>query len=106
MESRTLQYVAEACQGELKVATPDRTVSRICTDSRQAQSGDLFFALSGERFDAHEFLPQVVEHGVAAIVAERSKVGRVAPRAPFPSIIVDNTRKALGRLAAHYRHDF
>src|SRR5437868_403131 len=106
MEPRTLQYVAEACQGELKVATPGTTVSRICTDSRKAQAGDLFFALSGDRFDAHEFLPQVLESRVAAIVVEKVKVGRVAPRAPFPSIEVDDTRKALGRLASHYRRDF
>jgi UDP-N-acetylmuramoyl-tripeptide--D-alanyl-D-alanine ligase len=107
MEPRTLQYVAEACQGELKVATPGRTVSRICTDSRQAQSGDLFFALSGDRFDAHDFLPQVFETGIAAAVIERAKVGRVSPSAPLEkAIIVDDTRKALGRLAAHYRRDF
>jgi UDP-N-acetylmuramoyl-tripeptide--D-alanyl-D-alanine ligase len=106
MEPRTLQYVAEACQGELKVAAPGRTVSRICTDSRQVGAGDLFFALSGERFDAHEFLPQVLESGAAAVVVENAKVARVAPRAPLPAIEVDDTRKALGRLASHYRRDF
>jgi UDP-N-acetylmuramoyl-tripeptide--D-alanyl-D-alanine ligase len=104
MEPRTLQYVAEACQGELKVAPPDCIVSRICTDSREAKAGDLFFALSGERFDAHDFLAQVLESGVAAVVVEKSKGERVAPRAP--QIIVDDTRKALGRLAASYRRDF
>jgi UDP-N-acetylmuramoyl-tripeptide--D-alanyl-D-alanine ligase len=88
------------------VATPDRTVSRICTDSRQAQAGDLFFALSGERFDAHDFLPQVVETGIAAVVVEKQKVRRVTSSAQFPSIEVDDTRKALGHLAAHYRRDF
>jgi UDP-N-acetylmuramoyl-tripeptide--D-alanyl-D-alanine ligase len=106
MEPRTLQYVAEACQGELQVSAPDRMVSRICTDSRQAQAGDLFFALSGDRFDAHEFFPQVLETGVAAIVVEKAKVGRFASRAQFPLIQVNDTRKALGRLAARYRRDF
>ncbi|MGZ5530086.1 MAG: UDP-N-acetylmuramoyl-tripeptide--D-alanyl-D-alanine ligase, partial [Limisphaerales bacterium] len=106
MEPRTLQYVAEACQGELKVATPGTTVSRICTDSRQAQAGDLFFALAGERFDAHEFLPQVLETDVAALVVEKAKIERIGSRAPFPSIEVDDTRKALGRLASRYRRDF
>lgn len=103
MEPRTLQYVAEACEGELTVATPGRTVSRICTDSRQAQAGDLFFALSGERFDAHQYLPQVIEAGVAAVVVEKDKVGHVTS---LPSIEVDNTRKALGRLGTRYRRDF
>jgi UDP-N-acetylmuramoyl-tripeptide--D-alanyl-D-alanine ligase len=86
------------------VGTPDRTVSRICTDSRQVQSGDLFFALSGDRFDAHDFLPQVVATGVAAVVAEKKKI-RSAEQ-PFSAILVDDTRKALGRLAASYRRDF
>ncbi|MDB6058350.1 MAG: UDP-N-acetylmuramoyl-tripeptide--D-alanyl-D-alanine ligase, partial [Verrucomicrobiales bacterium] len=106
-EPRTLQYIAEACQGDLKVATPERTVSRICTDSRQAQAGDLFFALSGERFDAHEYLPQVIEMGVAAIVVEQKKMESPNRAGSLPSsIVVDDTRKALGRLGSRYRRDF
>src|SRR4051812_9239901 len=102
MEPRSLQFVAEACQGELKAATPEKTVSRICTDSRQAQAGDLFFALSGERFDAHEFLPQVFETGVAAVVVEKKKVESPSRTADLRlgAVVVDDARKALGRLAA------
>jgi len=33
----------------------DTVVTRICIDSREAQAGDLFFALAGERFDAITF---------------------------------------------------
>ncbi len=107
MEPRTLQYVADACQGEIKVATPSRTVSRVCTDSRRANTGDLFFALSGERFDAHQFLPDVIGRGVAAVVVEKSKMQSPDRAASTSSaILVDDTRKALGRLAANYRRDF
>jgi UDP-N-acetylmuramoyl-tripeptide--D-alanyl-D-alanine ligase len=104
MEPRSLKFVAEACAGELKNSSPDKIVSRLCTDSRQAQAGDLFFALSGERFDAHRFLPEVACRGVAAIVAEQKKTP--LEFAECGVILVENTRKALGQLAARYRSDF
>lgn len=103
MELRTLDYVAVACEGELIPSSSAATVSRVCTDSRQAGPGDLFIALAGERFDAHSFLPEVARQGVAAIVAQR---GKVQTALPVPVILVDDTRRALGRLAAHYRSDF
>ena len=104
MEPRSLNYVAEACAGELQNGFPDTLVTRICIDSRQAQPGDLFFALAGERFDAHAFLPEVAKRGVATIVAERKKL---PPNFSACAVIaVENTRRALGQLAARYRADF
>ena len=104
MEPRPLKYIAEATAGELRHGLPDTAVSRICVDSRQAQPGDLFFALAGERFDAHSFLPEVAKRGVTAFVAERSKIP--AGFQGCAVIAVDSTRAALGRLGAHYRRDF
>jgi UDP-N-acetylmuramoyl-tripeptide--D-alanyl-D-alanine ligase len=104
MDSRSLQYIAEACGGELLAGEPDRGVNRVCTDSRHVRSGDLFIALAGDRFDAHEFLGAVDREGVGAVVVERNKVrgeGLQCAR-----IEVENTRVALGRLAAAYRNDF
>src|SRR4051812_38788350 len=49
------------------------TVRRVSTDSRQVEPGDLFFALSGERFDGHEFVPQVLEKGAAGAVVARGR---------------------------------
>ena len=64
----------------------------------------MFFALAGERFDAHTFLPEVARRGVAAVVAERAKL---PPDFQGCAVIaVDNTRAALGRLGARYRRDF
>lgn len=104
MAPRTLQYVAEACGGRLLHGSPQGVVTRVCTDSRRVAAGDLFVALSGERFDAHQFLNHVAVAGAAATVAE---VGRLpANWAALPVVAVDNTRGALGRLAARYRGDF
>lgn len=104
MDHRTLRFIAAGCAGELVKGLPEATLSRVCTDSRQAQAGDLFIALRGERFDAHQFLAEVAAKGVVAILAERMKLRTPPPECAV--IAVDDTRKALNRLAAAYRADF
>src|SRR5579862_5256639 len=104
MEPRSFQYIAAATSGDLVNGSPEQTAWRVCTDSRQAGPGDLFFALAGERFDAHSFLPEVARRGVAALVAERKKIS--GDFRDCAVIAVENTRQALGALAARYRRDF
>ena len=103
MDPRSLKYVADAGGGELINGSPSALVSRVCSDSRQAQAGDLFFALAGDKFDGHAFLAEVANKGVAAVVADRTKI---PPCLPCGVIAVDDPRRALGRLAARYRVDF
>ena len=71
MEPRPLHYIAQAVSGELLHGSPGLMTGRLCTDSRLAGPNDLFFALAGERHDAHRFLPEVARRGAGAIVAER-----------------------------------
>lgn len=100
-----LSYVASACAGSLERGTGDATAFRVCSDSRAAQAGDVFFALKGDRFDGHDFLAEVARKGATALV-----VGPAALPADLPAgvavIVVDDPRRALGRLAARYRQDF
>lgn len=79
----------------------DRTIAAVRTDSRAVAPGDLFFCLKGERFDAHDFAAGVAEAGAIAIVASRE-----LPGLKCPVIVVDDTEKALGRLARHWRDRF
>jgi UDP-N-acetylmuramoyl-tripeptide--D-alanyl-D-alanine ligase len=104
MEPRSLKYICAAWAGERRYGSPDTLVSRICTDSRQAQPGDLFFALAGERFDGHNFLAEVAKEKVAGLVVERTKAPATDPGCAV--LVAENTRHALGRLAARYRTDF
>jgi UDP-N-acetylmuramoyl-tripeptide--D-alanyl-D-alanine ligase len=78
----------------------DVTFSEVSTDSRAIRSGELFVALSGEKFDAHDYLPQVASAGAAgAIVSEVAEL-------PFPQLRVNDTERALGQLAAFNRQQF
>ena len=109
METRTLAFIVSACGGELLNGSPSRLAGlalRVCTDSRQAQPGDLFFAIKGDQFDGHDFLNEVAKKGVAAVVVEHTVPPCGIERPACPVILVEDTRRALGRLAAAYRNDF
>ena len=104
MIPRTLLSLAQACAGELRSASPSHEVHRVTTDSREMRSGDLFVALRGERFDAHDFLGAVAKvPGVAAVVS-RARFLQVP--IGLPCIVVDDPRQAYARMAAAYRLEF
>ncbi len=75
------------------------TVCGVVTDSRAIQPGNLFVALRGERFDAHEFAAQAADAGAAAVIVER---GTSLPEY-VSAVEVDDTLLALGDLARAYR---
>ena len=77
------------------------TLRGITTDSRAVVPGNLFVALRGDRFDAHDFLPAVVAQGAAAVI-----VDRLPQDVQVAAIVVTDTRVALGRLAQHWRRQF
>jgi len=87
--------------------SPAAMAHRVGTDSRHAQRGDLFVAVPGERFDGHDFLAEVAQKGVTAIIIERAKLSHATNLpADVGVIAVENTRAALGSFAARYRAEF
>src|SRR5262245_15469579 len=107
MEHRSLKFVLDACNGDWITGMPDVAVNRVCTDSRRVGAGDLFFALRGERFDAHDYLDEVVRKGAVALVVARAEVGRIQRLCGAVGILaVPDTPAALGQLATRYRQDF
>lgn len=80
-----------------------RRFTRVHTDSRTVEPGDLFVALRGERFDAHDFIADVAAKGAAAVLVERD-IGAAAPG--LPAIVAQDTRVALGQLGAGWRAQF
>jgi UDP-N-acetylmuramoyl-tripeptide--D-alanyl-D-alanine ligase len=76
-------------------------VERVHSDTRTLQPGDLFVALKGERFDANDFIAQARQQGAAAAIAHKGKLPD-----GFAGIEVDDSKQALGALAAGWRARF
>ncbi len=103
MIEMTLGQINEAIQGDLTGAAGDIPVAAVSTDSRTIKPGQVFFALAGERFDGHSFVPEVFEAGALAAV-----VSKKLPQLPvgMPLISVDDTLTAYGALAGWVRRQF
>src|SRR4051812_29300749 len=98
----TLDRVADALE-ELSTGNPPRgpqAITRVWSDTRTIGQGDLFVALVGERFDAHEFLQQAVASGAAAVVVSRLDATRGLG---VPVFHVHDTLVALGALGRYRR---
>ena len=103
-----MKYVAGACGAEMRNGSEGTMVKEVCTDSRVAKAGDLFFAIKGEKFDGHDFVAEVAAKGVSAAVVEKAKVSGLMEKVPGSCALlaVDDVRVAYGKLAAAYRADF
>jgi len=97
----TMSRVAAALRAASVAPAPRgaHVFGRVWTDTRTLQAGDLFVALSGDRFDAHAFLRDAVAAGASGVVVSRAEA---ATGVGVPVYHVGNTRAALGALA-HYR---
>jgi UDP-N-acetylmuramoyl-tripeptide--D-alanyl-D-alanine ligase len=100
--------VAEMC--EILEATPvglsprdKKRKVQLCLDSREAAAGVVFWPLKGLRFDAHDFIPQVMGKGALMSVINENRVGSLPLEAYVP---VDDTTAGLLRLAKGYQRSF
>ena len=73
------------------------TSNRITTDTRTIQAGDIFLALSGDNFDGHDYINVAASKGAIAAIVSRPISTSIA------QLVVDDTRLALGQLAAYRR---
>lgn len=90
----------------LMTARGDETVNGVSTDSRRCRPGDLYVALAGDRFDGHDFVAEVLARGVDAIVVSRRVEVLDRWQTPVAVLHVDDTRQALGWIAAGWRRRF
>jgi UDP-N-acetylmuramoyl-tripeptide--D-alanyl-D-alanine ligase len=93
--------IAKMVNGRLR-APEDILIKQVSTDTRTLQKRSLFIAISGERFDGHDFVEQAVKMGASLVMVNE---GKNIPD-DIPAIIVPNTLKALGTLASEYRKLF
>ncbi len=99
-----LDEVLGAVNGRWVFGGLQRQAIGVSTDSRTLRPGDLFIALTGDRFDGHRFLKEVIAKGAVALVVSDEKAAEGIGGAPI--ISVADTRRALGDLAQWHRRRF
>lgn len=103
IKSLALSSVAEYCRDSLnaELRNGDAVFTTVNTDTRKLIAGDLFVALRGDNFDAHNFLDQAAAQGVCGLVVEN-----FSPQISLPQLVVSDTLLALGQIAAMNRNAF
>ena len=99
LKALTLSELTNAL--EARLIGNDASFNGVSIDSRAIQPGQLFIALTGPRFDGHDYLNDVAGKGAVAALVERE----VADSA-LPQLLVKDTRQALGQLGALNRAAF
>lgn len=93
-----MSQIAEALDARLY--GPDVMMTGVSKDTRDIHQGDLYVALIGDRFDGHRFVEQACSAGAAgALVSELQSASQ-------PQVKVEDTRLALGQLAAYWRQQW
>ena len=99
----TLKEIVQATGGKLFHAFKIRKIKGVSTNSRTLKKGELFIAIQGQKFDAHHFIPNVIEAGASAVVISKKEF---IPKIEIPTVLVADTTKALGNIASFHRQRF
>ncbi|MGU9849285.1 UDP-N-acetylmuramoyl-tripeptide--D-alanyl-D-alanine ligase [Pseudomonas koreensis] len=86
---------------DARLISTDASFDGVSIDSRAITAGQLFIALTGPRFDGHDYLNDVAGKGAVAALVERE-----VPDSTLPQLLVKDTRQALGQLGALNRAAF
>ncbi|OCR25438.1 UDP-N-acetylmuramoyl-tripeptide--D-alanyl-D-alanine ligase [Pseudomonas syringae] len=86
---------------DARLVGADCSFDGVSIDSRAIVPGQLFVALTGPRFDGHDYLDQVAAKGAVGALVEREVAGST-----LPQLVVLDTRKALAQLGAMNRNAF
>ncbi len=105
----TIDEIIKATGGELLAAKSFHGFTGISIDSRNISDNELFVAVKGQNHDGHGFVQDVIKKGVRGIVVDREKFSPMIEARGISDvycILVDDTIRALGDLAAFHRQRF
>ena len=101
MDALSLRQIAEFGGAEILRGNGETRISRVSTDSRTIKPGELFVALRGENFDAHNFLEQVAKAGATGAMVSEKPPSNLPGN--FAILRATDTLVAYQNLAANYR---
>lgn len=100
MDALSIEEIVKAVDGNLVQKGKQDVFVSLSTDTRMLNRGDLFFALCGDTFNAHDFIPEACKRGCGALVVSQDTA--TVPGS-VTVIKVGDTLAALGKLAGYYR---
>jgi UDP-N-acetylmuramoyl-L-alanyl-D-glutamate--2,6-diaminopimelate ligase len=80
-------------------SAPGVEIAGLAYSSREVNPGDLFFCVRGFKSDGHDYAPEAVERGAAALVVEREL------RLGVPEVVVEDARAAMASVAGRFHGD-
>ena len=102
MTSWTVRQLLEATGGQLVRGRPEGTVAGVTIDSRRLAPNEAFVAIQGRRLDGHHFIEDAAHRGAACLIVSRV-LHSTNGASSLPTILVDDTTRALGSLARFHR---
>ena len=103
MAGLSVEDVVRGTQGALVAGDLGVPVTGVSIDSRHLAIGGAFFAIQGPNRDGHAFLRDAAARGASCLVVHNLP-DDLPPS--VPTILVDDTTRALGRLGAYHRARF
>ena len=73
-------------------------INKLCTNSKDVDSGSLFIAIDGAKNDGHDFIDDAINNGASAVISNGKSVKKIT----VPNVKVSNTRLAASRVAAEF----
>lgn len=106
LRSFTPAEIAEIVGGKLELYGGDNgnaPQKYISTDSREGGAGVIFCAIKGQNVDGNDFIPGAIELGSTAFICQYVSDAAKTSGKAFSAVVVEDTVKAMGTLAAYYR---
>jgi len=101
----TLAHAAQWLSNARLIGDSETAIFRVHSDTRTVETGDLFVALEGEKFNANQFLHDAKRLGASAVVCRSGLSVEMYPE-DLARIEVQDTKLALGELATGWRSQF
>ncbi len=102
MKKLELNFILQATGGSA-LSSPHIIFQGVGTDTRKDMTGQIFLALKGDQFDAHDFILKAVEQGATGILIHHMKPEIENLKSKVTIIQVSDTLEALQALAREIR---